>query len=131
MKQEITQDVRIRPVPESALPCADWQVAKADEQKPESLLVIRAAAVFVFPWFRFVYAEGDNTRAEVVFSTHAIQVTGQGLAALLAAVAGQRVIRVIEPSENEARFGVRGPGARKHHGPAVHSITVTKFGEDE
>ena len=116
---------------ESVSASADWHVAKPDEQKPESLLVHSRRAVFVFPWFRFVYAEGDNTRAEIVFSTHAILVTGQGLAALLAAVAGQRVIRVIEPSENEATFAVRGPGARKHDGPAVHSIKVTKFGEDE
>ena len=110
---------------------ADWHVAKADEQKPESLLVHSRRAVFVFPWFRFVYAEGDNARAELVFSTHAISVTGQGLAALLAAFAGQRVIRIIEPSENEASFAVRGPGACKHDGRAVDYIKVTKFGEDE
>jgi len=54
-----------------------------------------------------------------------------GPGGVLAAVVGQPVIRVIEPSENEATFAIRGPGARKHDGPAVHSIKVTKFGEDE
>jgi hypothetical protein len=87
--------------------------------------------MFIFPWFRFVYAEGDNTTVQIVFASHAVYITGHALAALLAALAGQRVIRVIEPSENEATFGVRGSGAGKYHGPAIHTITVKKFGEDE
>ena len=49
---------------ESVSASADWHVVKADEQKPESLLVHSRRAVFVFPWFRFVYAEGDNTREQ-------------------------------------------------------------------
>ncbi len=118
-------------IPESVINSSDWQVAEEDAHKPASLIVQLRRGAFVFPWFRFVYSEGDNTRAEIVFATHAILVTGQGLAALLVALAGHRVIRVIEPSENEASFGVRGPSAGKYHGPAIHSITVKKFGEDE
>jgi hypothetical protein len=45
---------------------------------------------------------------------------------LLAALAGQRVIRVIEPSENDAKFSVRGATGR-YQGPAIHSVTVTEF----
>ena len=118
-------------IPESAIESPDWQIAEDETHKRASLVVQLRRGAFVFPWFRFVYSEGDNTRVEIVFSTHAISVTGQGLAALLAAIAAQRVIRVIEPSQHEAQFGVRGPGAREYHGPAIHSITVTKFGEDE
>ena len=113
-------------IPDSALVSEDWQLADEDGHKPVSLVVQLRRGAFVFPWFRFVYAEGDNTCIEVVFATHAIQVTGSGLAALLAALAGQRVIRVIEPSENDAKFSVRGATGR-YQGPAIHSITVTKF----
>ena len=40
-------------------------------------------------------------------------VNGHGLAALLATLAAQRVIRLIQPSENEAKFGVRGEGSSR------------------
>jgi hypothetical protein len=105
----------------------DWQTADENGHKPVSLLVQLHRGAFVFPWFRFVYCEGDNARVQIVFASHAIQVTGHGLAALLAALASQRVIRIIEPSGNEAQFGVRGPGAGKYRGPAILSITVAKF----
>jgi hypothetical protein len=49
------------------------------------------------------------------------------LAALLAALGGQRVLRLIEPSENEASFGVRGSAASKYSGPAIHNISVEQF----
>jgi len=118
-------------IPESATNSPDWQVAAEGDHKPASLLVQLRRRAFIFPWFRFVYAEGDNREAEITFATHSIKITGNGLAALIAALAGQRVIRVIEPTENEANFEVRGPGAGKYQGPAIHSITVKKFGEDE
>jgi len=114
-------------VPESAIESPDWQFAEEDAHKPASLIVQLRRSAFVLPWFRFVCAEGNNTRVSITWATHSIEIVGHGLAALLAALAGQRVIRVIEPSENEAQFGVRGPGAGKHHGPAIHSITVHKF----
>jgi hypothetical protein len=118
-------------ISESAINSPDWQVAEEDAHKPASLVVQLRRAAFLFPWFRFVYAEGDNVQVEIVFATHAVQIKGHGLAALLAALAGQRVIRVMEPSENEAQFGVRGAKASKYHGPGIHSISVTKFGEEE
>jgi hypothetical protein len=117
--------------PASAIESPDWQFAEEDAPKPASLIVQLRRSAFVFPWFRFVYAEGDNTKVDVVFATHSIRITGHGLAALLAALAGQRVIRVIEPSENEAQFSVRGVNGSKYQGPAIHRITVTKFGEEE
>src|ERR1700691_6203118 len=94
-------------IPESALVSEDWQLADDDSHKPASLVVQLRSGALVLPWFRFVYAEGGNTRLEVVFASHAVQISGSGLAALLAALAGQRVIRIIEPSENEAKFNVR------------------------
>jgi hypothetical protein len=115
---------------DSALASEDWQLAP-DEHRPLSLLFQLRRGVHGFPWIRLVHFEGDNNVVTMDFASHTVTVTGQGLAALLAAIAGQRVIRVIEPGENEASFGVRGPGAGRYQGPAIHSITVKKFGEDE
>jgi len=105
----------------------DWQIAAENEPKPISLVVQGRHDVFVFPWFRFVYAEGDNTQVEIVFATHVVNVAGYELVGLLAAVAFQKVIRLIEPSEKEARFGVRGSLATKQIGPGIRSITVVKL----
>ena len=54
----------------------------------------------VLPYFRFVYAEGDDARIEIAFASHLVTVTGHGLTALLAAVSTQRVVRVIQPTTN-------------------------------
>ncbi len=115
---------------DSALVSEDWQLAP-DGHRPLSLLFQLHRGVHGFPWIRLVHFEGDNKVVTMDFASHTVTVTGQGLAALLAAIAGQRVIRVIEPAQHEAQFGVRGPGAGKYHGPAIHSITVKKLGEDE
>jgi len=37
------------------------------------------------------------------------------------------VLSVTEPTQNEAKFGVRGPNVGEHDGAAIHSITVEKF----
>ena len=117
-------------IPDAALVCEDWQLAP-DERRPLSLLFQLHRGVHGFPWIRLVHFEGDNNVVKMDFASHTVTISGQGLAALLAAIAGQRVIRVIEPSESEATFGVRGSAAATYLGPAVHSITVKKFGEDE
>ena len=113
-------------IPDTALVSEDWQLAP-DEHRPISVLFQLRRGVHGFPWIRLVHFEGDNTDVTMDFASHTVTITGQGLAALLAAIAGQRVIRVIEPSENQATFGVRGPGVATYIGPAVHSITVKKF----
>ena len=117
-------------ITDAALASEDWQLAP-DEHRPLSLLFQLRRGVHGFPWIRLSHFEGDNTVVVMDFASHTVTIKGQGLAVLLAAIAGQRVIRVVEPSQNEATFGVRGSGAAKYQGPAVHSITVKKLGEDE
>ncbi len=117
-------------IPDAALASEDWQLAP-DEHRPLSVLFQLRRGVHGFPWIRLVHFEGDNTAVKMDFSSHTVTITGQGLAALLAAIAGQRVIRVMEASQNEATFGVRGAGAANYQGPAVHSITVKNFGENK
>ena len=105
----------------------DWQLEDMDGAKPASLVVQMRRTAHVFPWFRFVCAEGDNGQIKITFASHLVTVTGNGLAALLAAVSSQRVVRIIQPSENEAKFGVRGPGAASIHGPCITDITIQEF----
>lgn len=114
------------PIPELALVSEDWQVAE-EGHKPASLLVQLRRQAYVLPWFRFVSAEGDNSQVKIAFASHQVTVTGHNLAALVAALAGQRVIRLVQPSENEAKFGVRGPGAGKYNGPSITDISVEQL----
>ena len=111
----------------SELASEDWKCADENANKPASLIVQLRRRVVVLPWFRFVSAEGDNMAVDIGFASHAVRVTGTGLTALLVGHANQRVIRIMEPSENEAQFGVRGERAARCSGPAIHSITVHKF----
>jgi hypothetical protein len=102
----------------------DWQVVEDEvSKKPSALVVQLRRRAYVLPYFRFAYAEGDNTLVKIAFASHAVTVTGHGLAALLAALAMNVVVRIIQPSENEARFGVRGAAAN-NSGPSITDITV-------
>ena len=92
---------------------------------PSSLLVQLRRRAHILPWFRFVYAEGDNSDVTLVFVSHTVTVRGHGLAALLAAISTQRVVRLVQPTENEAKFGFRGSAADKYDGPGITEITVT------
>src|SRR3569833_24255 len=102
---------------ESASASEDWQLSGEDGNQPASLVVQLRRSVHVLPWFRFLFAEGDHEQVEIVFSTHQVTVTGHGLGALLAAVSTHRVSRMIQPSESEAKFQVRGPNAMSYGGP--------------
>jgi hypothetical protein len=109
---------------ESAWPSEDWQLETDPHSKPVSLLVQLRRSTHILPWFRFVYAEGDNSQVKITFTSHLVTVNGFGLAALLVALAAQKVVRLVQPSENEAKFGVRGEGSSKSAGPGISDITV-------
>jgi hypothetical protein len=110
----------------NAASTSDWTLAK-DEHKAVSLIVHQRRSSLALPWFRFVYAQGDDSRLQLIFATHLVSIDGEGLAPLLEAAAAQRVMSITEPTQNEAKFGVRGPNAGEVQGGAVHSITVEKF----
>jgi len=114
-------------IPASALASEDWQLAAEDGTKPVSLVVRLRHRAHVLPWFRFMYAEGDNIQIRIAFASHLVTVTGKGLAALLAAIATQRVTGIVQPTENEAKFGVRGPGAGRYTGSSITDITIAPF----
>ena len=108
---------------ESAIESPDWQLA-TKENTPVSLVVQQRAGVHIFPWMRFVYAEGNNSIVKLAFASHVVTIEGQGLAALLVAVAAHGVFRVIEPTDREVQFGVRGNGPNRYSGPSIQSISV-------
>jgi hypothetical protein len=55
---------------------------------------------------------------------HVVTVVGHGLTALLDALADNWVSRLIQTTENEAKFQVRGDNATPYRGPAITKITV-------
>jgi hypothetical protein len=108
----------------SELASEDWQIAEADTARPLSLVVQLRRRAHVLPYPRLVFAEGDNSRVVIAFASHLVTVNGHNLAALLAALADQRVIRIIEPTDNESKFGVRGDSSTRVTGPSITDISV-------
>jgi hypothetical protein len=115
----------------SELASEDWVLSKEGAPKPPCLAVQLRRISYVLPYFRFVYASGDQSQVHIEFSSHIVTVSGHALAPLLTALAENRVFRVIEPTENEAKFAVRGAAAAPYSGPAITAITVEKVVEDE
>lgn len=111
-------------IPAMELASEDWQLIKEGVSKPTSLIVQLRRRAYVLPYFRFLYAEGDNAQVEIAFVSHLVSVSGNGLAALLAALASNVVVRLIQPTESEASFGVRGAGSVKYTGPSITDIAV-------
>ena len=105
----------------------DCQLADEDGSKPVSLVVQLRRCTYVFPYFRLIYAGGDSSQVQIALASHMVTITGHGLAALLAAVACQRVVRLIQPTENKARFRVLGPVANDCGGPGITDITVEQI----
>jgi hypothetical protein len=111
-------------IPNLALASEDWQLSDENGAKPGTLVVGLRRHTYVLPYFRFVSAEGDNSQVTVAFSSHLVTITGHGLTALLAALATQRVMCVLQPSENEVKFGVRGSHRNPLQAPSIIDITV-------
>ena len=114
-------------IPGSASASEDWQFAAENSSKPVSLVIKLRRQAFILPWFRFIYAEGNHEQLKLQFASHTVAVTGHGLTALLVAIAAQRVLHISEPTENEAKFGVRGPDAGPYRGPGITAIAVEEI----
>jgi hypothetical protein len=114
-------------MPVSALASEDWELAEDDRAKPWSLVVQLRKRAHIFPWLRLVYAEGDPTQVKIAFGSHLVTVRGHGLDALLADVATQRVVRLIQPTGHEGQFGIRGASQTKYAGRSIDDITVEEL----
>ena len=107
-------------IPGSGSASEDWQITPENGPKPVSLVIELRRQAFILPWFRFVYAEGNHEQLKVQFASHAVAITGHGLTALLGAIASQRVLRISQPTENEAKFSVRGQMTSAYRRPRNH-----------
>jgi hypothetical protein len=114
-------------IPPSELASEDWQLADDGAAKPTALVVQLRRQAFVLPYFRFIFAEGNNSVVRIAFASHMVNVSGEGLAALLPAFASQSVIRIIQPTDTEANFGIRGSDSARIEGPCILDITVEEF----
>jgi hypothetical protein len=118
-------------VPVSELVSEDWQLAEEDAKRPTALVVHLRRHAHILPYFRLIHAEGDDSQVRIAFASHSVRITGHGLEALLAALSTQSVVRLVQPTESEAKFGIRGLNATKVNGPAITGITVVRTEDEE
>lgn len=83
----------------------DWELVE-EGHRAASLIVQWRRSVRVYPWHHFVYAfgQGDGERIDIQFGKQVITITGNQLDGLVRALAEHRVIRLIQPTENQAKF---------------------------
>lgn len=74
----------------------------------------------VFPWLRFVYAEGDPSRVRIEFASYRFAVSGHRLAAMLAMLSDQRMVRLLHSTGKEGKFDICGASQPKHADPSVN-----------
>ena len=80
---------------------APWVISAADQ--PPALEIVLLRHTVIISWSQFVYAEGGADEARIAFASHDVAVKGSGLAALLRAIAANRV-SLIRESERSERF---------------------------
>jgi|ERR1035441_390410 hypothetical protein len=97
-----------------------WRVGRNQNQL--ALESVLRGRTYVRPWAQFLYAEGGDDEARLVFATHNVIVKGTGLSALLDDLAGEGLVGLDEPS----RADRVGNGAVR----AVRELWVEKAGGD-
>jgi len=98
-----------------------WQVS--DKGGLLALKVVLHKTSYVLPWSQFLYAEGGEDEARLVFATHDVIVKGIGLGELMADLAAHRLASLIEPPSS-ARFMGR-------TGRCVRELAVRKASHEE
>lgn len=93
-------------MPESALASEDWELIEPGH-RAGSLIVQLRRSTHVLSWLHFVYAKGNSSKLHLDFGEHTLAITGDGLDVLLEAVAQHRVIRLVQPMQNQAKFNMR------------------------
>ena len=107
----------------SATESEDWELVP-EGHRAASLIVEWNRSARVFPWHHFVFAVGNGDKVDLRFAKQVITVTGKQLGGLLRAFAEHRVIRLIQPTPNEAKFDVRKGSVRQTDRPTISEIRI-------
>ena len=107
-------------------PAVGWKATEENQPRPTALHVILHKREYIFPWSRFIYAEGSNGEVVISFPTHEVQMTGYGLDHLLADLAALRVLSLHEPHRADKFRAANEPEPKG----AINQLTVRQV-EDE
>jgi hypothetical protein len=108
-------------------PVLHWTVADEKQPRPAALHVVLHKRNYVFPWSRFIYAEGAPDQVIISFSTHEVLINGYGLGHLLADVAAQRVPSLNEPHRADKFRPANEPEPKA----AITELAVREIGGEE
>ncbi len=101
----------------------DWQLADQGE-RAMSLTVVWNRSTRIYPWYRFTRATGNARSIELDFGGDLITVVGNRVHTLFPAIAEQRIISLIQPTENEVKFDVRQGSVKQTGRPTIHQILI-------
>ena len=90
--------------------------------RPLALQVVLLEHTYVLPWSQFLYAEGGNDEARLIFTTHDVLVKGSNLNTLFAAISAHGLALIQEP--------VRPDKFSTGDGPFIREITVKRIEQD-
>ena len=108
-------------------PALHWTVRGDRQPRPPAVQVVLHKRTYVFPWARFIYAEGAPDEVVISFATHEVLITGYGLDYLLADIAAQCVVSLHEP-HREGRFR---PSNEPEPRAAFTAVVVRQVLEEE
>jgi len=118
----------------TALACEtseDWQLV-AEGHRAASLIVERPRKLLVLPWCMFASASGESSRVKVRFAPNTtVIITGKRLDTLLQAVAEYRLLRITQPTGNEAKFDYRSGSGVQTGRPTISTIEIEGEDADE
>jgi hypothetical protein len=101
----------------------DWQLADPGE-RAMSLTVVWNRSTRIYPWYRFTRATGTPRSVEMDFGGDLITVVGNRVHTLFPAIAAQRIISLIQPTENEVKFDVRLGSVKQTGRPTISQILI-------
>ena len=108
-------------------PPLNWKSTEENKPLPAALHVILHKREYIFPWFRFIYAEGSNDAVIISFPTHQVVIRGYGLDHFLLDLAAHRVASVHEPHRAD-KFR---PANQPEPKGAINEIAVRPIDEEE
>ena len=74
-----------------------------------NLEIVLLKRTFVLPWSQFLFAEGENDKIRLAFSTHDVIVTGSRLESILRDLSVQKLSQLQESARPERFSSVTGP----------------------